>query len=92
MQVFRPFAFDALDLCFTQARFNRADDVQGDFVLQSKNIIERVIIFFGPNMNAGFGLDQLGGNTHAGIRIYARSLRGHIERRVRDLPRVTLTD
>src|ERR1700685_4483424 len=68
VQVFRTFAFDALDLSFTQARFDRADDVQGDFVLESKNIIERAIVFFGPNMNAGFGLDQLAGNAHARSR------------------------
>jgi hypothetical protein len=64
IQIFRPFAFDALDLRFTQARFDRTDDVQGDFVLQGKNVVERTVISFGPDMNAGFGLDQLAGDTH----------------------------
>jgi hypothetical protein len=51
IQIFRPFPFDALDLRFTQARFDRADDVQGDFVLESKNVVEWAVISFGPDMN-----------------------------------------
>ena len=54
IQIFWPFPFDALDLRFTQARFDRTDDVQGDFVLECENVVERTVISFGPYMNAGF--------------------------------------
>jgi hypothetical protein len=57
VQIFRPFPFDAFDLCITQAWFDRADDVQSDFVLEGENVIERTVISFGPYVNAGFGLD-----------------------------------
>ena len=48
VQIFRPFAFDALDFRFTQARFDRTDDVQGDFVLEGENVLEPTVISFGP--------------------------------------------
>jgi len=69
VQTFWPFPFDALDLRFAQARFDRTDDVQGDFVLEGENVVERTVISFGPYMNAGFGLDQLAGDPHTPSRL-----------------------
>ena len=82
IQIFWPLPFDALDLRFTQARLDRTDDVQGDFVLEGENVVERTVISFGPDMNAGFGLDQLAGDPHMAAPLCARCLRANIARRV----------
>src|ERR1700722_5535231 len=67
--MFRSLPFDALDLRFTQARHDRTDDVQSDFVLEGKDVVERTIVSLGPDMNAGFGLNQLAGDPHARSRL-----------------------
>ena len=57
----------SLDLC----RFgsNDADDAVGDPVLQFENVLERAVIFFSPEMRAGFRLEKLRGDTQAAPRL-----------------------
>jgi hypothetical protein len=46
-----------------QARLDRADDAQGNLVLQFEDVVERAVISLGPDMRAGRGLDQLRSDT-----------------------------
>src|SRR5207237_7821826 len=63
VETFRALAPGALDLGVAQARLDRADDAQGNLVLQFEDVVERAVISLGPDMRAGRGLDQLRGDT-----------------------------
>lgn len=52
-------ALGAIDLRVTQARLNRAHDVQGDLILQRKNVFESSIVAFRPDMSSRHGIDEL---------------------------------
>ena len=39
------------------------DDADGDLVLQLEDVVERPVIALGPDVGAGLGLDQLGGDA-----------------------------
>src|SRR5262249_17979313 len=68
VQMLRPLALDTLDLDPAQAGLDRADYTQGDLVLQRKDIIERAVVAFGPDVPAALGLDQLAGDAHPTCR------------------------
>ena len=65
VETVRPLALGALDLGVQQARLDRADDAQGDLVLQFEDVVERAIIALGPDMRAARRRDQLRGDPHA---------------------------
>src|SRR5215510_2548635 len=50
VETVRPFAFHTLDFSLPQARLNRTDDAQGNFVLYRENVVERSIVPFCPEM------------------------------------------
>src|SRR6516225_3952575 len=59
VEAVRPFPLSALDLGLAQARLDRADDAQGDLVLQFEDVVERPIVALGPDMRAAGCRDQL---------------------------------
>jgi hypothetical protein len=48
VKIVRPFALDTLYFRLAQARLDRTDYAQGDFVLKCENITERTVITLGP--------------------------------------------
>jgi hypothetical protein len=48
-----------------QARLDRTDDVARDLILHGEDVAERAVVALGPDMRAGFRLDQLRGDAHA---------------------------
>src|SRR6516164_10376959 len=65
VQTLRSFALDALDLGLPQVRLDRADDAEGDLVLQCEDVVNRAIVAFSPDVPAALGLDQLAGDADA---------------------------
>ena len=65
IQAVRPFAFDALDLDFSQARLDCADHAHCDLVLHGKDVAQQSVIALGPDLHAAVCFDQLGGNADA---------------------------
>ena len=55
----------APDLQCPQARRYGGDHVLGDVVLQGEDVAQAALVAVGPDMSAGPGLDELGGDTHA---------------------------
>src|SRR6516165_10563197 len=68
IQTIRPLASDTLDLGLAQARLDRADHARRDLVLQCKNVVDRAVVAFGPDVPAALGLDQLAGDAHPARR------------------------
>ena len=56
------------DLGLLHAWLDDADHPLGDAILQVENVFEIAIELVGPQMRAGFGLDELGRDTHARFR------------------------
>ena len=54
-------------------------DAFGNFVLEVEDILELAVEAFGPDMGAGFGIDQLGGNAETISRL-AHAAFKHIAR------------
>jgi hypothetical protein len=53
----------AFDFGFQDARLDDADDALGDLVLEVEQIVERAFEPVRPEMRAGLGLDELGGDA-----------------------------
>src|ERR1700719_3691196 len=56
----RPLPLDGTNL-----RLDGCHDPIGDLILNGENVLQRSIVSFGPNMDAGFSVDELRGDTHA---------------------------
>src|ERR1700730_6487790 len=65
VEAVRAFALGALDFGLAQAGLDRADDAQGDLVLQFEDVSARAIVALGPDMRAADRCDQLRGGPHA---------------------------
>ena len=63
VEAVRPLAFDSFNFGPAQVRLDRADHIQGNFVLQRKNVIERTIEALGPQMAATLRFNHLRGNA-----------------------------
>src|SRR5262249_28895139 len=48
-----------------QARLHGTDDSERDLVLEGEDIVKRTIVSFGPEMDTGFRLYELTGDTHS---------------------------
>src|SRR5581483_4931937 len=55
----------ALDLGATDARLDDPDDGLRHLVLEIEDVVQYAVIFVGPEMAAGFGLDQLSRDAYA---------------------------
>src|SRR5215470_18296471 len=76
VEVFRPLALDSLNLGITQTRLDGAHYAQRDFVLQCEDVFEPAIVTFGPQVNGGFRLDQLGIDPDTLTRLAAEYVTG----------------
>jgi len=54
----------ASDLCVPHVIFHRGDDPGRDLILQGEDVPQIPIKAVGPEVGAGLGLDQLGGDAH----------------------------
>ncbi len=75
VEAVRPLAFDALHFGPTQVRLDGADDIQGDFVLNLENVIERTVEALAPKMASAFRLDHLRGDAHTTVVFAYASLK-----------------
>jgi len=55
-----PLAADPLDLGETDRRLQGAGDMFGDAVLQVEDVVQRTVVFLGPDMRAALGFDTWG--------------------------------
>ena len=65
VKVLRPLAARPLDLRLLNARLDDADHAVCDPVLKVEDVPQLAVEFVGPEMSAGFGLDQLRRDTQA---------------------------
>src|SRR5271169_780570 len=64
VKAFGRLAQHALLLGLGQCGFDDPGDARGDLVLDGKDVAEVAVVPVGPDMSAGYRIDQLGGNPH----------------------------
>ena len=65
VEVPRSPSFGVIDFGYPNPSSKGPDDVLGNFVLNGEEILEIAVVAFGPDMVAGRGLDELGGDPDA---------------------------
>src|SRR6516164_3574219 len=86
VETVRTFALGALYFSLAQTGFYRADNAEGDLVLNRKNVVERAIVAFCPDMPTGYGIDQLSGQSEPVARLAQAAFEHVAHTELRDRP------